>query len=583
MNYPENKSVVGGLLVVVLAVFTLLGGQVNGAITSSRQASMSAAAATAAATPSLSAQAVSQSSISLNWSGTTPPSTYSVERSLSSSSGFAVILTTGKGVVNFTDTALSPSTTYYYRVRSITEKGKNVSYSEYSNVVSATTLAPDAIAPTATITSPQNGQTYTDTVTVNVDATDNIGIARVELWKNGALAATDTSAPYSFNQNIAVQAATTISYIAKAFDAANNSGSSAAVSITALPPAPLTISADKVLVVYNTNSPDSVALFQYYMANRPGFSTANTLAIATENVEITSLTTFQTTIRQPIIDWMQANSARPIYYVVLLRGIPDRISGNSSVETLLSTAKADMGIKTGAQYGGGTGAAYDPAKYPGTTALITHLNMGSQAATLAYVDKLKSMYNAMPTPNVIISSQGTPNAGNHYYLDEAQGYAGYPLIQADNSSLTSAGVSASRITYTPQTSSVHVATGTDVLGYATWGANGSLGGSYANDGKVIFTGASSWYLIKTIESYNGQWSTGQGNFIDWFNANAFGGTNYSNTPVGAVTHVEEPYTSGVSGPAYFSDWEKGRLFAEAAWDSKQTPYFMAVGDPLIKR
>ena len=39
--------------------------------------------------------------------------------------------------------------------------------------------------------------------------------------------------------------------------------------------------------------------------------------------------------------------------------------------------------------------------------------------------------------------------------------------------------------------------------------------------------------VQTVESYNGMWDGGgyQGNFVRWFSANAFGGINYSNTPV----------------------------------------------------
>jgi hypothetical protein len=75
----------------------------------------------------------------------------------------------------------------------------------------------------------------------------------------------------------------------------------------------------------------------------------------------------------------------------------------------------------------------------------------------------------------------------------------------------------------------------------------------------------------------------QGNFVRWFSANAFGGINYSNTPVGAVCQVEEPLLTGVNSSAYLLDWERGFIFAEAAWDSSRTPFFMAVGDPLVTR
>jgi len=72
------------------------------------------------------------------------------------------------------------------------------------------------------------------------------------------------------------------------------------------------------------------------------------------------------------------------------------------------------------------------------------------------------------------------------------------------------------------------------------------------------------------------------NFIQWFSSNAFGGTNYSNTPIGAVTHVEEPGLPDVENSSvYFGLWETGKNFAICAWNSRQTPYFQAVGDPFI--
>jgi hypothetical protein len=34
---------------------------------------------------------------------------------------------------------------------------------------------------------------------------------------------------------------------------------------------------------------------------------------------------------------------------------------------------------------------------------------------------------------------------------------------------------------------------------------------------------------------------------------------------------------------YMCNWEAGLLFSECAWSSRRTKYFMAVGDPLVKR
>ncbi|HVR37231.1 MAG TPA: hypothetical protein VMS21_15420, partial [Methylomirabilota bacterium] len=91
-----------------------------------------------------------------------------------------------------------------------------------------------------------------------------------------------------------------------------------------------------------------------------------------------------------------------------------------------------------------------------------------------------------------------------------------------------------------------------------------------------------WYLMQTIESYNGRrLDPRQGTFMKWFAPDAFGGTEYENTPVGAVTHVEEPFVTGVNDAGYFGLWTRGRSFGVAAWRSRNTPAFQAVGDPLV--
>jgi len=89
---------------------------------------------------------VSSSTIDLSWVDTNNKETgYAVERSLGASTGFAVIVTVGNNQQAYRDTALAPTTTYYYRVRALGRRG---STSPYSNVASATTLpAPDTTAP----------------------------------------------------------------------------------------------------------------------------------------------------------------------------------------------------------------------------------------------------------------------------------------------------------------------------------------------------------------------------------------------------------------------------------------------------
>ncbi len=100
-----------------------------------------------------------------------------------------------------------------------------------SAIVNVTVNAPaDTTPPAASIAAPANGATVTSGSTVSVTASDNVGIARVELWVDGALGATDTSSPYDFT--IGALTPGQHSLQAKAYDAAGNVGSSSTITVT---------------------------------------------------------------------------------------------------------------------------------------------------------------------------------------------------------------------------------------------------------------------------------------------------------------------------------------------------------------
>jgi hypothetical protein len=66
---------------------------------------------------------------------------------------------------------------------------------------------------------------------VSVNASDNVGVARVDLKVNGTVVATDNSAPFSFSWNSAATANGAALVVAVAYDAAGNAGSSATVNV----------------------------------------------------------------------------------------------------------------------------------------------------------------------------------------------------------------------------------------------------------------------------------------------------------------------------------------------------------------
>jgi hypothetical protein len=90
----------------------------------------------------------------------------------------------------------------------------------------------DTTPPTTSITSPANGATVSGTVTVSANASDNVGVSRVELYVDGTLAGTDTSSPYQIAWNTTTTSNGGHSLQTRAYDAAGNVGSSATVSVT---------------------------------------------------------------------------------------------------------------------------------------------------------------------------------------------------------------------------------------------------------------------------------------------------------------------------------------------------------------
>ena len=90
----------------------------------------------------------------------------------------------------------------------------------------------DTTPPSASITSPSNGATVSGAITVSANATDTIGVTKVEFYLDGALQATDTMSPYVWSWNSGLTSNGTHLLTAKAYDAAGNSTMSSAVSIT---------------------------------------------------------------------------------------------------------------------------------------------------------------------------------------------------------------------------------------------------------------------------------------------------------------------------------------------------------------
>lgn len=92
----------------------------------------------------------------------------------------------------------------------------------------------DVVNPTVSVSAPSSGTSVTKGSSVNItaSASDNIGVSKVEFYVDGTVVGTDTTAPYSYSWNTSSATVASHSLTARAYDAANNTATSSAVSIT---------------------------------------------------------------------------------------------------------------------------------------------------------------------------------------------------------------------------------------------------------------------------------------------------------------------------------------------------------------
>jgi thermitase len=93
------------------------------------------------------------------------------------------------------------------------------------------TAAADTQPPAVSIASPSAGATLSGQASVSVNASDNVGVTKVEFRVNGGLVATDTTSPYQFSWDTTTATNGSYNLTAVAYDAAGNSATSSSVSV----------------------------------------------------------------------------------------------------------------------------------------------------------------------------------------------------------------------------------------------------------------------------------------------------------------------------------------------------------------
>jgi len=91
----------------------------------------------------------------------------------------------------------------------------------------------DTTAPSVIIRSPSaSSNVISGTVNISVDAFDDTGVTNVVLYVNGKIAGKDSTAPYDFSWDSTQVPDGDVQFIAQAYDAANNIGTSSVVTAT---------------------------------------------------------------------------------------------------------------------------------------------------------------------------------------------------------------------------------------------------------------------------------------------------------------------------------------------------------------
>jgi Regulator of chromosome condensation (RCC1) repeat len=338
-----------------------------------------------------------------------------------------------------------------------------------------------------------------------------------------------------------------------------------------------------LLLIYNTNSTNSLLIKDYYLAHRPMVGGANVLGIGCSATnEKMSDNDFTNQILAPYLNWLTNNPAKHPQYIILFPDIPSR-----AYDYNVGSVQYALNKKT-----------------PGGQPFTTSINFNGTNDCIGYINKLAAFSANYSPGKLIISASAGGYSNTNYVLDGIRyGYGtffdysglGDTVSQATNG-LLMAGVSPAAILFADGIEFVsnsityllpHPTNAVNVSGYVCWGVHSSLDVDYATPSantKVTWTGNSGWWIIKTIESHNGDRISDTGNFLQWFAPNAFGGTNYSNTPIGSCSNVEEPLAEGgVTVSAYFSLWATGHNFGVCAWNAVNTRWFQASGDPFVSK
>lgn len=217
------------------------------------------APSTVVAPTNVAVAALDNGSLQITWEHTGNADSFVIYRDLSTtalqSQAFTKLADVAKDVRQFDDTAVQADYSYKYQVVAVSEGKESAKTEQAGEAVSPKTPSPnptdpnpptdpsDDQDPTVSLVSSSASVTSASSITLTASASDNVGVTKVAFYRGDTKLSEDTSAPYEATVALSAADNGTLSFTAKAYDAASNVATSSAVTvsvnISTEPPAPL--------------------------------------------------------------------------------------------------------------------------------------------------------------------------------------------------------------------------------------------------------------------------------------------------------------------------------------------------------
>ena len=289
---------------------------------------------------SVSGRALSSTEAELTWVDTnTSESGYQVQRRDASTGAFSLVGSTPQNGTRFTVSGLPAGSTQYFQVVAVQVVNRRSRTSEPSALVTVTLPGGEAgetvdtVAPTAPrgLSAAAASSSQIQVSWSGSSDTGGSGLAGYRIFRNGSQAGSVAATATTFLDS-GLSAQTSYTYTVVAVDGAGNvSAPSNAASATTHAAASADTSAlsGRVLVVHNAAYPESLDVANYYRAQR-GIPASNACAITVANRSWVDLATYESAIKNPVRECLNAVGKANILYVVLSYATPDVVSGFAS-------------------------------------------------------------------------------------------------------------------------------------------------------------------------------------------------------------------------------------------------------------